>query len=330
MIKNIERIDFVKEFIFLKGNLFILTQNEILSKKTNKSLKGEFYCIRIWRNFLLTQNKKEDNILILNSNLKNIKEISGYSNYALWLINDCGLIPVEDKVFEINNSLDLKETEIVIFPKDCINKYGVRRAKNSVFCDNLFSFNLNWKFELGDNIKVGGDFILFNKFVIIPTTNQDLICVAIETGKELWRLPNCNLYHQQQPSTGYLVGLSANSFGDNFYQVIDPIKGEKLIDKKFENFFYETSPNLACISETHYYFISNVLGDGTGTKSERASHLGCINLNTHELEWVEKLSQNSNKETKYQKPEHKDGKFYLLDNRNTLHIYEDVSTPTVV
>ncbi len=186
-----------------------------------------------------------------------------------------------------------------------------------------------WTFDLSKN-RINGKVILINNVLILPTVNQDLIAIEIETGKELWRLQNCNLHHQQQPNTGYLVGLSANSFGNNFYQVIDPMSGEKLIDKKFEDFFYETNPNLACISENHYYFISNVLGDGTRTKSERVSHLGCINLNTHELEWVEKLSQNSDKEIKYQKPEYKDGKFYLLDNRNTLHIYEDESRSTVV
>jgi len=187
-----------------------------------------------------------------------------------------------------------------------------------------YSFGLGkkiWNLDFSEN-RINGKVLLIKNILIFPTTNQDLIGIEIETGKELWRLPNCNLYHQQQPNTGYLVGLSANSFGDNFYQVIDPIRGEKLIDKKFEDFFYETTPNLACISETHYYFISNVLGDGTGKKSERVSHLGCINLKTHELEWVKKMSRNTEKISEFKKPEYHQGKFYLLDGEQSLHIYE--------
>jgi hypothetical protein len=267
---------------------------------------------------LLTQNKKEDNILVLDKDLKIIKEITGASNYALWLLNSCSLIPVEDKVFEITDSLSLAETEVVIFPKDCIHKYGFRRAKNTILCDELDNGQLKWKFELGDNVKVGGDFILMDKLIVVSTTtDQDLIGIEIETGKELWRLSNCNFHHQQQPNTNYLIGLSANSFGDNFYQVIDPINGERIVNKKFENFFYETTPNLACITETHYYFISNVLGDGTGIKSEKITHLGCINLQTHEVEWVERIKGNG-----YLRPEVHNDKFYLLDGEQTLQILE--------
>ncbi len=321
-MKIIRNIKSVKEFKFLNNSLFVVTENDIQKDETNEIIKGEFYCTRIWKNFLLTQSKTESNILILNEGFQIVKEISGASNYALWLINSCSLIPVDDKVFKLSDSLNLEEVEVSIFPKDCINNFGIRRAKNSVLCDNINLNQLQWKFELGNDIKVGGDFILMNKLVIVPTTNQDLIGIEIETGKELWRLSNCNLNHQRQPNTNYLVGLSANSFGDNFYQVIDPISGKKLVDKKFDDFFFETTPNKACITETHYYFISNVLGDGTGTKSERITHFGCINLQTHEIEWVEKVGNTSDRRSEYQKPEINKNKIYLLDGEQTLHIYE--------
>lgn len=179
-----------------------------------------------------------------------------------------------------------------------------------------------WALDFSENKIIGKPFLLKN-IITITTSNQDLIGIEIETGKELWRLSNCNLHHQQQqPNTNYLVGLSANSFGDNFYQVIDPISGKKIVDKIFENFFYETTPNLACITETHYYFISNVLGDGTGKKSERQTHLGCINLQSHEIEWIEQIGSTSDRRSSYQKPEINGNKIYLLDGEKTLHIYE--------
>lgn len=178
-----------------------------------------------------------------------------------------------------------------------------------------------WSLDFSEN-RVNGSVLLINHILVFSTTNQDLIGIEIETGKELWRLSNCNMHHQQQPNTNYLVGLSANSFGDNFYQVIDPISGMKIVDKKLENFYYETRPNKACVTATHYYFISNVLGDGTGTKSERITHLGCINLQTHEIEWIEKVGTTSDRQSEYQKPEINNNKIYLLDGEQTLHIYE--------
>jgi len=186
---------------------------------------------------------------------------------------------------------------------------------------NIISGMKIWTLDFSEN-RINGNVLLIDNVLVFPTTNQDLIGIEIETGKELWRLPNCNLHHQQQPNTNYLVGLASNSFGDNFYQVIDPISGKKLIDKKFKDFFYETQPTLACITATHYYFISNVIGDGTGTKSERLTHLGCINLQTHEIEWIEKVGTTADRRSSFQKPEINGNKIYLLNGEQTLHIYE--------
>jgi len=322
MITYIESIELVKEFQFLNGSLFILTQSKIRNAATGKNIEGEFYCMRNWKNFILTQNKNEKNILILDKDLNVIKEISGASNYALWLLNACDLIPVEEKVFQLKDSLELEETKITIFPKNCIHTYGIRRGKNAVLCDDLEGIKLKWRFELGENIKVGGDFILLDKLVIVSTTTEDLIGIDIETGKELWRLRNCNLYQQKQPNTGYLIGLASNSVGDNFYQVVDPSNGVKLVYKKFKNFFYDTRPTLACITATHYYFISNVIGDGSGTASIREIHLGCINLENHEIEWVEKIDSVRESISVYKKPELINNRLYLLDEEKTLSIYE--------
>jgi hypothetical protein len=200
-----------------------------------------------------------------------------------------------------------KSNELLLFTDFLGNVF-----KNRNICDGAEI----WSLDFQDN-KLNTNVKLINDTLVFETSNQDLIGIESQTGKELWRLSKSNLHLQQQPSTNYLVGLSSNSFGDNFYQVIDPINGVKLIDKKFENFFYETTPNLACITETHYYFISNVLGDGTGTKSERITHLGCINLQTHELEWIERIVGIG-----FLKPEVHNNKFYLLDGEQTLHIYE--------
>ena len=254
-----------------------------------------------------------------------------FSSDELWLFNN-------EYFFYANKTLERREYKFDFYSMNehrilwsSIDKLELTNLSN----DFLIFSNLNrtvyarydviegkklWTIDFTEN-RVSGKIFFVENCLIFETTNQDLIGVEIETGKELWRLANCNLHHQQQPSTNYLVGLAANSAGDNFYQVIDPIMGTKIVDKKFENFFFETTSNLACITETHYYFISNVLGDG-GQKDERITHLGCINLQTHEIEWIEKVGTTADRRSQYQKPEINNNKIYLLDGEQTLHIYE--------
>ena len=178
-----------------------------------------------------------------------------------------------------------------------------------------------WTLDFSEN-RINGNVLLIKKVLVFPTTSQDLIGIEIETGKELWRLQNINAgFFQIQPKTNYLISLNANSAGDNWYYVINPLNGEIIIYKKFDNFFYDAMGSRACITETHYYFISNVVGDGH-QKDERITHMGCINLQTHEIEWVEKVGATSDRRSEYQKPEINNNKIYLLDGEQTLHIYD--------
>ena len=92
MIKKLQSIENINEYKFLNGNLIVLTQKGIENLSLNKRIDGEFYCIRPWNNFLLTQNKTESNILIYNEDLTFLKEHQSKENYALWLLNDCRLL----------------------------------------------------------------------------------------------------------------------------------------------------------------------------------------------------------------------------------------------
>lgn len=249
------------------------------------------------------------------------------SNNEIWFLNESYLFNAKRTKLrrEFQYSLFSTKEKQIKWTEKSNNRLSSLSNEALFFTDILGSFFKRKSIENGTEIwsinflgnRISGNLFLFKNIIIIPILNQDLLGIDIDTGEELWRLHNCNHYHQKHPNTGNLIGLSSNSFGDNFYQIIDPISGEKVIDKKFENFYYETTPNLACISESHYYFISNLLGDGTGTKSERVSHLGCINLITHELEWIEKIDGSA-----YQKPEVQNNKFYLIDGDKILKIFE--------
>ena len=254
------------------------------------------------------------------------------SDFEIWICNDDYIFLAKrtDIRREYEFSLVNLRNGIIKWSDKSMIRYFSKDDNQFLFTDFLGEIYKKRSVENGDTIwtldfsenKINGNVLLIKNVLVFPTTTQDLLGIEIDTGKELWRLFNCNLYHQQQPETNYLVGLSSNSFGDNFYQVIDPINGKILVDKKFDNFYYETQPTLACITETHYYFISNVIGDGTGTKSERQTHLGCINLQSHEIEWIEQIGSTSDRRSSYQKPEINGNKIYLLDGEKTLNIYE--------
>lgn len=186
---------------------------------------------------------------------------------------------------------------------------------------NTISGEEIWSLDFSEN-KVVGNTLLIDNILVFSTTNHHIIGIDIETGKELWRLEKINAgSFQIQPETKYLVSLNANSAGDNWYYIINPLNGEILVNKKFEKFYYDATANKACITDTYYYFISNVMGDG-GYKDERVTHLGCINLQSHDLEWIEEVGATSDRRSEYQKPEINGNKIYLLDGEKTLHIYE--------
>jgi len=322
MIRNLNKINSVKEFGFYDNNLCVLTSDNIKFK--NIEISGNYRCFKFWNNFLIYQNLIGSNLIFydLEKHLV-VKEFTGATEYVLWYLNNNSQIPIDEKVFILTRNLELKETNLNEFPRCSNEKYAIDRFKNTVECTDVYEGNLIWKFELGDNIKVVGDFILLDNLVIVSTTNQDLIGIELESGKELWRLKNIKSnFFQIQPITNYLISLISNSVGDNWYYVINPLSGKLILEKKFKNFNHGAGGSKACIDETHYYFISNEFGYPSEMRTERVTHLGCINLQTHDIEWIEKVGTTTDRRSEYQKPEIKGNKIYLLDGEQRLHIYE--------
>ena len=318
---NIENIHEVKEFAFKNNELFILTNRYI--KFGGIEIKGEFRCITFWEDYLLYQNLKGNNIIIYNPlEQRVIKVINGAREYGLWFLDKYGKIPVDDKVMSLNPFLELIETNSVF--STCSNGiYNFNRFKNSVKCTYVSIGEIKWILELGEGVKVNGDFYLFNQIIVVPISNNGIVGINIETGKELWRLANINANSFQiQPKTNYLISLDSNSIGDNWYYVISPTNGQIIVDKKFDCFYYGAGGSQACIDDNHYYFISNTMGFPKEMRTEKITHLGCINLQTHEIEWMNKIGTTSDKKIEYQKLEVHDGKIYLLDEEKTLHIYK--------
>lgn len=256
-----------------------------------------------------------------------------YTSDELWLLNS-------RYFFYANKTKERREYKFDFFSNErksilwsAIDKLELTNLSN----DFLIFTNLNrtvysrydfnsgkklWSLDFSEN-RVIGTVHLIENILIFPTTNKDVIGIAIESGKELWRIQNVHSgYFQTQPETNYLVSFNSNSMGDNWYCVINPLTGEKVVDKKFDKFHYGTGSTQACIDGDYYYFISDLMGFPEEMRTERITHLGCINLQSHEIKWIEEVGKTADRRSGYQKPEVHNGKVYLLDGEQTLHIYE--------
>jgi len=254
-------------------------------------------------------------------------------NSEIWIVND-------NYLFEAQRTANRREYEFSLIEKKSKKKiwsdkstvrFVSKSNKYLLFTDFLGGIYQRrcidngkeiWSLDFSDN-RIQGKVLVIDNIIVFPTTNQDLIGIEIETGKEMWRLKNINAnFFQIQPNTNYLISLVSNSMGDNWYYVINPINGKIIVDKKFDDFYYGAGGSTACIDDDYYYFISNDYGYPTEMRIERITHLGCINLQTHEIEWIEKIGTTSDLRSGYQKPEVHNGKIYLLDGEKTLHVYE--------
>lgn len=317
---EVTKIRNVVEFAFFYNSIVVLTNKGIEHIGNGNKLEGRFYCIRNFENILLTQNNDENNIIVLDNYLNIVKEITGANYYSLWLLNKNNQIPIDEDTYILNKSLELIKTNRTEFPGICNSRYSISRFKNTIKCTDVFTGEFFWEYDFSKKEMVIEDFILVKNILIVSTSSETLIAINLETGKELWRLDSCGYYFQKHPTKNYLISFVSDTFGDNKYLVIDPFKGAKIIEKEFDVSF-ETSPLFACITDTHYYFISNLISNSPGNV-ERITHLGAINFKTHNIEWFEKISKTKGRNYEYQKPEYYNNRFYLLDGEKTLHIYE--------
>ena len=247
------------------------------------------------------------------------KLTSGSVNYSLWLLNSNSQFPINGKVFELNNTLELIETKIPVFPKVTNSQYGIRRSKNCIWCQLAENGDLLWKFELGENVSVD-DLYIYENQIVVTVSTRDMIGINLSSGEETWRIENTSMYLLKQPNTNNLMSFNSNTFGDNFLESIDTANGDRIIKKSFSDFHFQTKTGMGYIHESKYYFITN-LGYNTNTKeSERISQIGCIDTQTFEMDWIEPVGKTDGRRHDFIKLFVNKGKMYVFDLNN--HLFE--------
>ena len=184
--------------------------------------------------------------------------------------------------------------------------FFLNREETSIINIDFNSGDNRWLIEF--NQKITGNLHLHDNTLIIPTKGKRLYGIDAESGEQLWELEGTHPSYVKHPQTGLLY-----AHGSNVYQVVDPEKGEIIFEKDFteENKQYGVLPAPSgYICGDGIYFTSNTGG----------SKFGKLNIQTHSLEFVQKLDVEEGLTAQH--PVYHQGRIYILDNTGTLHVYE--------
>ena len=144
---------------------------------------------------------------------------------------------------------------------------------------------------------------------IRPLEEYILLGLDAMTGEEKWRVESVNDIYTQDPTNGYLYGISGN-----YFQVIDVRNGNMLVHEnlssekeKYKIFFQ----GQGCLSPKGFYFKDNHL----------TCKFGLINLQTFKIEFVTDLNLPTG--VKITNMSYHNGRLYVEDTNDVLHIFAE-------
>ena len=223
-------------------------------------------------------------------------------------------------LLDVNNLKVQSKVEYSCFPFMSTAKGCVCKIKSGLQYVDALLQRLCWTYSLPEGEKISGDIYLHENVLVIPSmvgqmpyNKNYLQGVDVNTGKEVWKDEGYFLHLQQDSQTGLLYGFAGEK-----YQVIDPITGNKLVDKEFTGLKEEKRMQV-------YQGMSRLYGDGLYFISDYVeNHYDCqfgkINTESHEIEFIQKLDVAEG--VKANPPIYHRGKIYIKDNLGTLHIYK--------
>lgn len=177
-----------------------------------------------------------------------------------------------------------------------------------------------WAISFSEGERIAGEIYLHKDILVVPSmvgqmpNNKNYLQgIDVNTGKEIWKDEGYFLHLQQDTQTGLLYGFAGEK-----YQVIDPITGDKLVDKKFTGLKEEKRLQV-------YQGMSRLYGDGLYFISDHVENyydcqFGKINTENHEIEFIKKLDVAEG--VKADPPIYHKGRLYVKDSLKTLHIFE--------
>ncbi len=201
-----------------------------------------------------------------------------------------------------------------------------RFDKTKFYLRNSLNGKRLWNYQLPDGYtiylspKVIDDVLFIEAYN--EKDNQFLVGINKDSGEVLWKE-----YFEVNINDKFIIAHCFNRFenllygcSNKLYQVFNPINGEVVLEKEVSDLFQEDfiiHKNL--YSENKLWFVGQI-----GEKVK----FGFFNTENQELELLEDFP--SETFVRIQSIEYHKGKLYLLDDSNTLHIFEKEENNKIV
>ncbi len=191
------------------------------------------------------------------------------------------------------------------------NGYNITNI--SVFKD-IIKNDFLWSYTLPEGFKIFGQVQVIDNLLILYAVDNNFdhsktIALDINSGNMKWELDN-TIFCQVDTEKKLLLGYAIRR-----YEVIDPFLGKKIVQKSMMDYYEKglspVSPNNT-IANGKLWFVS---GRGENAK------FGRINIETSEVDFIQDFPLQN--DWQFSKPVFHNGKLYLLDSNNTLHIFEE-------
>lgn len=317
-IKDVEKIS-----VFSDGILYKSSKNELFSlKEESVILLDKVYDYEVFNQTIFYQESNLEKLCLLNLYSQKKEFISGiFSLRGAFHINENNIYILgkenTSKVIYIFDTKTFLLKSIVnanYFPKLSANNLYFCEKKDAIYCfDSLLNQNL-WSYTLPEGFKIFGQVQVIDNLLILYAVDNNFdhsktITLDINSGNIKWELDNtifCQIDDEKKRLLGYAIRK---------YEVIDPFSGKIIVQKSMMDYYEKglspVSPSNT-IANGKLWFVS---GRGENAK------FGRINIETSQVDFIQDFPLQNNGQLS--KPVFHNGKLYLLDSNNTLHIFEE-------
>ncbi|WP_438711013.1 hypothetical protein ACSTS3_21125 [Aquimarina muelleri] len=326
IIKNVNRFVIKNKNLFIKLNNNIIIENDfIFIEQDYDLLETKNQVFRIKNSVLEVFNFQQKQFQFLSDRCSDILFSSTNESELLLFHDDSNQIDVLSNLSVVKRIKSDLNISLFINDKLLVTE-GVSYSK----LNTLKSFPLNsdlksslWSYILPLNQSIANNLDIVNNVIIISSqigdildSNYLLYGIDINTGKKLWVIENTLPDYTLNEDNGLLYSFVANS-SFNSFEIIDPILGKKILEKTIEIEKPKIiSSHLHCIADNKLFFVDNDMSPDKDTRSR----IGAIDLSTNTLDFIYQLDVD--KGILLNKPKYADGKLYVLDSANTLHVFE--------
>uniref|UniRef100_UPI0039A43753 hypothetical protein n=1 Tax=Ornithobacterium rhinotracheale TaxID=28251 RepID=UPI0039A43753 len=317
-IKDVEKIS-----VFSDGILYKSSKNELFSlKEESVILLDKVYDYEVFNQTIFYQESNLEKLCLLNLYSQKKKFISGiFSLRGAFHINENNIYILGKEnsskviyIFDTKTFLLKSITTANYFPKLSANNLCFCEKKDAIYCfDTLLNKNL-WSYSLPEGFKIFGQVQMIDNLLILYAVDNNFdhsktIALDINSGNIKWELDNtifCQIDDEKKRLLGYAIRK---------YEVIDPFSGKIIVQKSMMDYYEKglspVSPSNT-IANGKLWFVS---GRGENAK------FGRINIETSQVDFIQDFPLQNNGQLS--KPVFHNGKLYLLDSNNTLHIFEE-------